>query len=457
MGTQNNERVSVWVLSEFVFCPRAGLIAHRSKFDGEETFQEDDESYGRLDYLPDFDGAAIERAIAETRRLLLRVLAVAVWTAVGAAILGDQVWPGFWWTGLALLSPLPFWAVTMVRRLGKLRAYARQFRERDGREPGHDLTEPAEFNWWDFHRAGFRVVKPRERYHDPELNLDGCPWRVLERGSIRIPVFRKHRGQLSAGRPQFATLAAYSHLIRECEHAESPYGVILYPGTWTVLVVPDRCGSETFRTGVGRFRAMLLAEADGQPPAPPASDGPCSGCRHGQPKRLVTDQPAAWELTPSYWTDRSPGDAEPERVPTIHVIGGRSVRPYPVHGVDGWRYHSLCGDLFEWIPPHDTAQRIALKTTPHPEGYQDDEDEAPDPPVPPPITVVVNNVIAPYPTTGRPHGPPAATGPGLPIIAPPVAPLPPASTVPPEPVRPPPPPAARPDPDDEDAFGAGIL
>ena len=455
MGVDNNVRMSVWVLSEFVFCQRAGLIAHRSKLDGEAAFQEDDDSYGRLDFLPDFDGAEIERAIADTRRRIVRVVVAAVWTALAAYILGDQVWRGFWWIGLAVLIPGPNWLMKMVRRLNELREYARQFRDRVPNEPALGLNRPTEFNWWDFHTAGFRVVKPRQRYHDPELNLDGCPWRVLERGSVRIPVFRKHKGELSAGPSQFATLAAYSHLIRVCEGAESPYGVILFPDSWTVLVVPDGCGAESFRSAFVPFRDMLDADDRGHPPGPPASLSPCKGCPHGMPKPLVTENPATWEPVIEDWNRDIDVKPPPERRPTIHVVGAETIRPHVVYGVDGWRYHSLCGDLFSWIPPHKNANGLALETTPYPEPPDPDDEfrttvpeqtvrvvvqvEAPQLP-PPPVQVIY---VQGQPPVARPTT----------LPSPPT--LPPAKTDGKRPSPPPQPPTRAPD--GEEEFGAGIL
>lgn len=452
MGVDTNGRLSVWVLSEFVFCPRAGLIAHRSKFDGEAEFQEDDASYGRLDFLPDYDGVAIERALADTRRQIVRVLALAVWVALAAYILGDLAWPGFRWVGFALLLPWPVWTVKMLRRLAALRAYARQFRDRVPNEPDPNLKHPTEFNWWDFHKAGFQVVKPREHYHDPELNLDGCPWRILVRGSHRIPVFRKHKGELKVGPKQFAQLAAYSHLVRVCERAESPYGVILFPGTWTVLVVPDGCGADSFRSAVGRFRAMLAADERGQPPSPPATGNPCKGCLHGFPKRLVTDEPAVWEPARSDWEDDHQMDEPPERQPTIHVIGGETIRPHPVHGVDGWRYHSRCGDLFDWIPPHDKATRLALRDDPYTEPAFQEDDVKPAA-VEQTVRVVVQvetprNPEPPTPVIYLQDRPP-------PIRSNPPPLLPPARSETKPPFPPPPPPARASD--EEDEFGAGIL
>jgi hypothetical protein len=451
MGSASAIRLSVWELSEFVFCPRAGLIARRMTFDGEARFQEDDDSYGRLDFLPDYDGVVIERAITETiRKINIAVIAVCV-TLIVAYVLHLFVWWGSLAIGIALVAPWIFWLVKMIRHLRSLTDYAKLFRDRAPNEPPLDLDRPTEFNWWDFHKAGFQVVKPRDYYHDPELNLAGCPWRILVRGSLRIPVFRKHGGAAQAGHSQFATTAAYSHLLRVCEGMESPYGVILFPDSWTVLVIPDRCGSDLFRSALGRFRDMLDADDRGQSPEPPSSTSPCKGCPHGQPRWLVTDAEAIWEPDRSHWT----GQEEPvdERPPSIHVLGGESIRPFPVYGVDWRRYHSLCGDLYRWIPPHSTANRLGLQLTAYPDATA--EDQAVSPPVPPPVYVTVNNLIAPYSPSAMPSD--------IHSVAQSVD----AATIPhslPNPVSPPgvkttPPPApsVRPKPnDEEEEFGAGI-
>lgn len=432
-----NGRVSVWELAEFAFCPRAGWIARRAGHTG-DTFVEDDASYGSLGFLPDYDADVLREALRRTAGQVVFSLGLAAVLGVTLWVLHDWVWAGFLWTGIGLFLPLVVWWGIMLRRCGQVWWYLRKHLGRAvAREVPDPLDRPVEWNWWDFHRAGFRVVKPREAYLDSSLNLDGRPWRLLVRGSLRIPVFRKHRGGPSAGPPQFAALAAYSHLIEVCEQAESPFGVILFPDNWTVLVVPAGYTVAPTSVTVDHYRRTL---ADTSPPPEPSNaHSRCRGCPHGEPRELVLDRPPSW-------TDRRAGwDTTVLPAPTIRVIDGRSVAPFPAFANNGSRYHSLCGDLFRWVPPHDGAVRLALTLVDpaKPVEYE------PAPQVVAPIQVVVNNN---FPASGVPQS--------VVTMVPPVI----------EAGRNPTPLPARPDepkddarsrPDvrdgDDESFGAGIL
>lgn len=434
-------RVAVWELAEFAFCPRAGWIARRAGHTG-DTFVEDDDGYGSLGFLPDYDADVLREALRKAAGQVVFSVGLAAVLGVSLWVLHDWVWAGFLWTGVGLLLPLLYWWGVMLRRCWQVWWFLRNTVGRAiAREVPADLDRPVEWNWWDFHRAGFQVVKPREAYVDRPLGLDGRPWRLLVRGSLRVPVFRKHRGAASAGPPQFAALAAYSHLIGVCERAESPFGVILFPDRWTVLVVPAGHAVPPTPVTVERYRRTL---ADPCPPPEPANAlSRCRGCPHGEPHELVLDRPPSW-------TDRHAGrDTSASPPPSIRVIDGRSVAPFPALANNGSRYHSLCGDLFRWVPPHDGAVRLALALV---EPARPVEPE-PVPQVVAPIQVVVNNnfpgsaqasVVATVPPmieatptpVPLPAGPPPATGP---------RPESPRVTKRPE------------EPDDGGEFGAGIL
>jgi hypothetical protein len=357
--------LTVWELSEFVFCPRAGQIARRSKLndgvDGERRLQEDDQSYGELDYFPHYDAMPTEEALTQVARQINQVvIAVAVLIAVSYAI-HRFIWPGALWVGIIAVLPWPFRLMQLFAERDGLLATAKPYRERLPNEPRTDLAGPEEYHWWDFHNSGFRLVKPREFYKDDDLRVSGSPWRLFVRGSLKIPVFRKHLGELQAGPSQFFTIAAYCHLVEKLEGGESPYGLIVFPRTQQVLAVPATRGRVDFPSAIERFREMLQAVDRGEKPNLPRSSAACSGCVHGNPKRFVPEEPGKWELDASHWG----GPNTPIRRPTIHIVGGEVISPHIVFGNDEYRYHSLCGDLFQWIPPHNRAKGLALQEKPH--------------------------------------------------------------------------------------------
>ena len=321
--------IGVHVLSEFMFCPRAGIIAFEESPD--DTGQELDRA-PRLDYLPDFEVALIEQGLRDAWD---RISTVALWSfAGGLLIVGGSF---FVWLGLAfLLLPGGWYASqSLLRDFAAVWELHRRLATAEravAAEPDPSSEELQAVNWWNLLKAGFTPVEYEEAHADPELRVAGRPWRVLHKGSLRIPVFRKRRGEAELYPQHFARMAAYCHVLAAAEGGESPYGIVLFGDGYDGATVPDTSQHrETFFHALRKARRHLkaLAVRKWTPEPPPATY--CRGCPCGKPRRYV------------------PGYSEA-------VLSGVRISASPRRGNNGKLYHSTCGDRFDWAPPHEWAE-----------------------------------------------------------------------------------------------------
>lgn len=326
--------VRVRTLGEFVFCPRAGLLAHASADEDDEPSDE----RMNLNFLPEYSLTLIEEQLAVQLRRLTRW---AAWAAAGAFLVAVAVWNELQPVmplALAVPTALCVWkslqSLSAVVTLGDRR---REATTATASEPPADLTDDAPVRWWELLKAGFESVPYLEPLRDAELALAGKPWRVLKRGSLRIPVVRLPADNYHAGRywvyeQHRVRLAAYALLLAACEGGETPYGVVLFGGSYQGVAVPV-LPAETVRVKLDELRRALDLDRMGIPTPLPTTLKVCSGCPLGSP-RVVTA------------ADRS------------DAALGRKL--YVVTGPDGRACHSECGDRFGWTPPHDDAVRKRL-------------------------------------------------------------------------------------------------
>lgn len=330
--------IGVHVLTEFVFCPRAGLIAHDSKADdsGDEYWLRPN-----LDFQPCYELLHIEHQLQQQLNQfwwscgILVLLLLAAGTAFLLQYFRWMIPPGL---ALLFLSVRMRDQLNAVLRSLELRREALAPR---GAEPDPRHDTPQAVNWWQLLQAGFQSVSYPEPLRDESLRLAGRPWRILRKGDWRIPVFRTWP-QREMARPQlypqhFVRMEAYGHLLEHCEGGETPYGVILFGDSFDGMTVPlDAAGRQRFHEALSQAHSILRQskqQPQKLPPAPARSW--CLGCPHG--------------------------------VPRIYRSGASDVRrnrmvlnPYLAPGLDQKTHHSVCGDWFQWIPPHDSAVRLGL-------------------------------------------------------------------------------------------------
>ena len=322
--------IGVHLLTEFVFCSRAGLCTR-------ETFSEDEPvSPANLNFLPDLDENEMRETLRNRRIRALKYSLGSLVAMIVAVVLRAN-WGGIWpWVAftvaltcfLGCLHSLLDCVILGFRLWAARRAIPG--------EPDLAGTEEQPINWWALRRAGYEPIKYTDSLTDMTAGLSGRPWRVLRRGGERIPVFRRDDDG-PVKRQHRIRLAAYCHLLETCEGCKAPFGILLNRETrgGIAVLIPSGGAEAIFGDALERARAAIRdAEAGKKPPKP--KPVLCRGCPHGKPCRvsLEGDQPFS--------------------------AGGIPLQLHAVKGLDGHLYHSHCGDRFGETPPHDRAIRLGL-------------------------------------------------------------------------------------------------
>jgi hypothetical protein len=319
--------IGVHVLTEFIYCPRAGL----AQFE-ENRVDEPDGQTPRLDYLPEYE---IQKIIEMRARLLRRIsalLCVLVGFGVVTGLLGWLVHTFFflcWLVGSGLLSFLVVWfSYQTVILTARLNAYRRAQRG----APPADLQTDMTVNWWSMLKEGFDCL-PGRTTEDEQLRIQGRSYYVLRRGSLAIPVFF-YGGNADRVRSQDRVrIAAYCHLLTVNELADSPYGLMLWAGSDEAVAIPnDEASQQMLREALEQARKVIRLSVDvSKDPPPPDNRSRCSDCPIGRPRRYDPRMPR-------------------------HVRYGTTLRVQFCGNGREKTHHSLCGDRFEWTPPHQIAQ-----------------------------------------------------------------------------------------------------
>ena len=305
-AADNDPWVSVSLLGECLFCNRAGRFQHELSL--EDTGEEGDIQPPRRGwYRPPFSIAEIEREIAALRpRVRTRFIVAAVAFVVGYLLLNPQtvVLSGVLFLGGAIAVVQALRALIAFTALGDL---LKQARAAEKGEPDPNKHEPQDVNWWSLLAKGFEVHRYEDKLSEPEWRITGKPWRVLQRGNQRVPVFRKRNEERKVFRQHFARVAAYAYLIELTTGAEVPYGIVLLGSSYRGLAVAiDHGSKKPFFDGLARAREIIRS---GEQQAGPDSPTRCRACPWGKP--MTTNR--------------------------------------------GITYRSPCGDRYAWVPPHQKA------------------------------------------------------------------------------------------------------
>ena len=325
--------VGVYTLSEFVFCVRAGSLPFE-KAKSEEVDQAESPNW---DYLPRHDLPQIESTLQQLKpkvsfwgiagtMVLLVTLILAFTSPVEVTGLGliFLVWIG------VKLCPLAYRALTLAW-------IQSQAQNATAREPDLNSNGNQAVNWWELHKAGFRSVSYQDYLFHADWKLRGRPWRVLRRGSVRIPVFRKLHGDSTLHRQHSVRIAAYCDLIEECEGAESPYGVVLFGKGFDGVAIGNTPEIQClFHSELLNVRKVIRQSQDGEKPPEPPAKSLCYRCPVGRP---IVHRPHETE----------------------HAYYDRLLPVKAFRGKDGQRYHSHCGDRFRWLPPHERSEAKELE------------------------------------------------------------------------------------------------
>jgi len=336
---ENAPRMGVHTLSEFVYCPRAGIISA-------DSTQEDTGSEllraPALGGLPTHDLDRIEAAMA----VILEQLKFPIGWNLGLWLVTLFVSLASTPLLLAIFVPALFfsgrWLIRMLADYHLLQKRLRIAERAAKHEPDWELPHPQPINWWSLIRAGFVSVEKQAPLADPQLKLAGKPWRVLHRGNTEYPVLRikvdddqhdpRREGRLR--KQQLARIAAYAYLLNRCERADSSWAILLFGSSYEGIAVPinDQAWM-AFHNGLLKAREQLIFHGENPHIRPERNRPACTNCPLGRPKRLVQK--------------------------TV-LKQGVEIAPYGTKSANGIVYHSKCGDYFGRVPPHIIADELGL-------------------------------------------------------------------------------------------------
>lgn len=325
--------LGVHVLTEFIFCQRAGLLTWEQR----ESDSGDDRD-PHLNYLPDYFVREITEALEEVTQ---RVWCFLTWAPVAMSVIGIVGWSVSWILAACLAigaaTTLPiFWRdVSAMWKLNERRNLARQ---PGGAEPRLDLSSPQEVNWWAMQQAGFEPIRLNGELNDPRTRLSGKPWAILQRADTRIPVFLRRSSDRRLFPQHFARIAAYCHLIATCERARAPYGIILFADTYDGIAIPvDESSGQELERGLELARRLIRSKRERRADPGPAQDAnPCIDCPLGRPR------------------DYHQGETE-------LVIDEITLAAHVTNDINGKPCVSDCGTRYRWVPTHREA--IARRLT----------------------------------------------------------------------------------------------
>ena len=327
VAKDDDPRLGVHELSEFAFCPRAGLCMHEQDDEPEPRDDDPDTSY-----LPIYERDELERSL---KALLIQFWSVVFGGVVATVASAFVAWLTtivvLWIATIAIVVVAVAAAVDRGSWAFKAWQYLAIWKEAEGSMPDPDSTKTQDIHWCELLAAGGTLFEPPAPYYHDAWKLGGSPWRVLQYGDLRIPVFRYGRDWEGLFPQHFVRMAAYCHLLEAREGYRSPYGVILQGRTYAATVVPNSPKSKkAFWRALAEVRETIRASEETN--AFPPVGGPgnvCRSCRFGEPVRYKRGR-----------------------------IFMRHAGPIPVataRGYDGWEYHTHCGDRFRWSPKHDAV------------------------------------------------------------------------------------------------------
>jgi hypothetical protein len=228
---------------------------------------------------------------------------------------------------------ITIWAmVPRVNAFLQLNSRLDEYLRTKPKAPPPDLDHDMVVNWWAMHKDGFDSTPCRETVA-PQLGLSAQPHRILRKHGLAIPAFLYGGDHEGVRRQDRARIAAYCRILESVQHSHAPYGIILKSGSYQAIAVPnDDRAKRILDRELAKARELIQASREGRPdPEPPENLTKCETCPIGRPIPYDPRQPP-------------------------HVRNGQPLRMTPCKDKRGRLCHSLCGDRFEWTPPHQYTQ-----------------------------------------------------------------------------------------------------
>jgi len=323
---QVDPHVTASSLAEYTFCPRAGVLTH------EGGFSDPEEELPSLALLPWYEQEAIEEAYTRALYVLFAfpVGLVAAIVILSLMFLGQSVYP------YLLIGFMAGWAYFAIRaykhwrEIGE-RRLAAQLATECNPIPGKNAFQPVD--WWGLLLAGYEVRRPEAALRDERWKLSGKPRRILQKGSMSIPVHRIRKPEGPILPQHIVRVMAHCHLIETTEGANSPFAVILFGNTYQGLTVPNTNENrERFYTALERVRTMIVeSDAGERQPPEPVTGKVCKACHFGHPRPITLE-------------DKTMRYDEP--LDPVLLYNGKKI------------LHCDSGDRFNWKPKHDRNRKL---------------------------------------------------------------------------------------------------
>ena len=357
MQNDPNEKpkmIGVHTLSEFVFCPRAGVISHELKNDDSGV----DTGFVDLSYSPDYDMILARQEFAKIVKRFERFSFGLLGATLTTMILGLAVKPFLGFLCLLVIIPaVLFLAPRLYRDVVQYRHLKKQiglYESEQERLPNLKDLKTEIIPWFSLLKS-CDIEKCHDLLVDDELGISGKPWKLLHCGNVCLPVFFCRR-PISASESEDDPVAwlkkqhsvrmkAYCELIEKNTGKHSSCGIIVFAGTMDAVALKfwnNRVAERQLEDALMIARESLVEFGRHENVGVPATNV-CVRCHLGRPK--------VYRLEPGV-ARRNGNDIRP----SLHQV--------KVNG-KSQTVHSVCGDFFEWIPPHEKASELKLA----PKGY----------------------------------------------------------------------------------------
>lgn len=326
--------LGVHVLSEFAFCPRAGLCL----FERDDEYEEREER-SSLYHLPIYEQAELEHTLKKLLDQIWTILLVGLVLSAILGGLGVATGSGLFFAAVVLVLILTVCAlVERARWAIPAAGYLKIWRQAKPKRPDPESTKIQDVHWCELLAAGFSPTTPQGAHVYEPWRFGGRPWRLLEYGGLRIPVFLHRTEWKGVQQQHIVRMAGYCRLIELREGGQSPYGVIVQVDTFQAWVIPHSPRAKhEFQDALLKARqAIRDSEEVNRSPAVPGAGEVCRGCPHGGLTPVGTGKPFMRHKTP--------------------------LPVYPIGRPGEREYHCHCGDRFGWIPKHQDVQRLGLET-----------------------------------------------------------------------------------------------
>ena len=334
--TRVRQFLSVHALGQYVFCARSAILAAEAGDD-----RDADEPLPRLTYLPNFDRERIEEWLQKKMGQLGLAMVCGISSAclMASGVLSqDKV---MFYPSLLVFIGSTIWFLNLSIAILRLAARRRAAIKAESREPVPDVESIQAVNWWSMLNAGYEPVTYDRPFRHPEFPLEGCPWRVLERDSQRIPVIRSGSNMLGGSKGELypkhqIRLVAYALLLEAVGHVQVPFGIVVPNDSahGLALQITDELREQTIRT-LHEFSVKLVDSQQHQvEPRLPDQRNRCVNCRHGCP--------------------------QPIDVATINRSRQAGKQVVVLVSSKGETFHCDCGDRFGAAPRHANSTRLGL-------------------------------------------------------------------------------------------------